>query len=161
MVWVNANPLEISTSRGPWSSYTSARPTDIIGASIDPVALDYWSAKHVLVPTAAYLNHTSYSSLDPDYEPISEHIYYPVVQQEESFHNYLERSMNELKDAGFQVTMDETEMNVFVSIMSDAGPVTPTTPVVPGAMDYLPIAIGVVALSLVVVAIAVVKRRAV
>ncbi|MHA2201742.1 MAG: DUF362 domain-containing protein [Candidatus Thorarchaeota archaeon] len=142
MVWVNAHPLESSINRGPWSSYTSARPTDIIGASVDPVALDYWSAKYVLMPTAEYLNHTSHSSLDPDYEPISEHINFPLTQQEESFHNYLERSMYELKDAGFQVTMNETEMNVFVSIMSDAGSVTPTTPVDPGSMDYLPIVFG-------------------
>jgi hypothetical protein len=160
MVWVNANPLESSDRRGPWSTYSAASATDIIGASVDPVALDYWSAKHVLVPTAEYLNYALYSSLDPDYEPISEHIYYPYVQQEESFHNYLERSMNELKDAGFQVTMDEAEMNVFVVAMSDAGPVTPTIPETSGSMDYLPVAIGVIALGLVIVAVVLVKKRA-
>ncbi|MHA2322396.1 MAG: DUF362 domain-containing protein [Candidatus Thorarchaeota archaeon] len=160
MVWVNANPLESSSSRGPWSTYTAASATDIIGASVDPVALDYYSAKHVLVPTAVYLNYSSYSSLDPDYEPISEHIYSPMVEQEESFHNYLERSMNEMKDAGFDVTMDEAEMNVFVIAMTDAGPVTPTTPEGPGPMNYLPVVIGTVALVLLVVAAAIIKRRA-
>jgi hypothetical protein len=160
MVWVNANPLESSFDRGPWSTYTTARATDIIGASVDPVALDYWSAKHVLVPTAQYLNYTSYSSLDPDYEPISEHIYYPVVQQEESFHNYLEFSMNEMKDAGLQVTMDETEMNVFVVAMSGTGPVTPTTSEPPAPIDYIPIGIGGIVLVLVIVVLAFVKKRA-
>lgn len=163
MVWVNANPLESSFDRGPWSTYSTASATDIIGASVDPVALDYWSAKHVLVPTAQYLNYTSYSSLDPDYEPISEHIYYPMVQQEESFHNYLEYSMNEMKDAGLQVTMDETEMNVFVVAMSDAGPITPMTPTTsepPAPIDIIPLGFGGLALILVIVAVVLVKRRA-
>ena len=160
MIWINANPLESSFDRGPWSTYSSASATDIIGASVDPVALDYWSAKHVLVPTAEYLNHTSYSSLDPDYEPICQHINYPIVQQEESFHNYLERSMNVLKDAGFQVTMDETEMNVFLEIMSNTGPVTPTTPTGDATlMDYLPLTIGAIALVLFVIGVIVAKRR--
>jgi hypothetical protein len=162
MVWVNANPLESSFDRGPWSTYTAASATDIIGASVDPVALDYWSAKNVLVPTAQYLEYTEYSSLDPDYEPISEHIYAPAVQMEESFHNYLEYSMNEMKDAGLQVTMNETEMNVFVVALSDTGPVTPTTPTTSGGpvpMDVLPLAIGAVALILVVGAIVIVKKR--
>jgi len=163
MVWVNANPVESSDRRGPWSTYTSASATDIIGASVDPVALDYWSAKHVLIPAAQYKNYEEHSSLDPDYEPISEHIYYPYVQMEVSFHNYLERSMNEMKDAGLQVTMNETEMNVFVVAMSDTGPVTPTTPTTPGApapMDYLPLLIGVAALGFAIVAAIVFKRRA-
>ena len=159
MIWINANPLESSILRGPWSQYGSASATDIIGASVDPVALDYWSAKHILLPTAEYLNHSEYSSLDPDYEPISEHIYYPTRQQEESFHNYLERSMNELKDAGFQVTMDETEMNVFVAVMTDAGPITPTTSTTPDSMDYLPIAFGVLALVLVVGVIVLIRKN--
>jgi len=159
MVWINANPLESSIDRGPWSIYSAASATDIIGASTDPVALDYWSAKHVLVPTAQYLNYTSYSSLDPDYEPISEHINYPIVQQEESFHNYLERSMNILKDAGFQVTMDESEMNVFVVAMTDAGPITPTTPNIPDQMNYVPILIGGAGLVLITILAVFVKRR--
>jgi hypothetical protein len=162
MVWVNANPVESSFDRGPWSTYTSASATDIIGASVDPVALDYWSAKYVLVPTAQYLNYTEYSSLNPDYEPISEHIYYPAVQMEESFHNYLEYSMNEMMDAGFQVTMDETEMNVFVEVMSDAGPVTPTTPTSSGGpvpLDVFPLAFGAAVLIIAVGIIVIEKRR--
>ncbi|MFW9975603.1 MAG: DUF362 domain-containing protein [Candidatus Thorarchaeota archaeon] len=159
MVWINANPLESSIDRGPWSIYSAASATDIIGASIDPVALDYWSAKHVLVPTAQYLNYASYSSLDPDYEPISEHINYPFVQQEESFHNYLERSMNILKDAGFQVTMDESDMNVFVDTMTDAGPITPTTPNIPDPINYVPILIGGAGLVLIAILAVFAKRR--
>ncbi len=159
MVWVNANPIESSIDRGPWSIYSAASATDIIGASMDPVSLDYWSAKHILIPTAEYLGYSSYSSLDPDYEPICQHINYPLVQQEESFHNYLERSMNILKDAGFLVTMSETEMNVFVEIMSNTGPVTPTTPDGSGSLDYLPIVIGAAAVVLVAVIVIAFKRQ--
>jgi len=159
MVWVNANPIESSSDRGPWSTYTAASATDIIGASVDPVALDYWSAKHVLVPTAQYLNYISYSSLDPDHEPICEHIYYPYVQQEESFHNYLERSMNELKDAGFQVTMNQEEMNVFVVAMSATGPVSPTTPIDATPPDYVPLTVGALVLGFIIVAVVAARRR--
>jgi hypothetical protein len=164
MVWVNAHPLESSFYTGPWSMTSTASATDIIGASVDPVALDYWSAKHVLIPTAGYLNYTAYTSIDPDNETIHQNMYHQQIEQDESFHNYLERSMNELKDAEFQATMNETEMNVYVVVMTDAGPVTPTTPttpIVPGPIDYVPLAIGVVALILVVAVVAVFKRRAI
>jgi hypothetical protein len=159
MVWVNANPIESSINRGPWSTYTASSATDIIGASVDPVALDYWSAKHVLVPTAQYLEYSNYSSLDPDYEPISEHIYAPFVEQEESFHNYLERSMNEMKDAGLQVTMDENKMNVFVVHMTEAGPITPTMSEDTIPVDYTLIVIGIAAMSCVVLAVIILKKR--
>ena len=160
MVWVNAHPLESSSETGPWSVYTSASATDIIGASLDPVALDYWSAKHILIPTAEYLEYTAYTSLDPDNASIHENAYHQQIEQDESFHNYLERSMHELKDAGFQVTMNETEMNVFVEVMSNTGPVTPTTPTAPAPLNLFPVAIGAIALGVVIVATVAYKRRA-
>jgi hypothetical protein len=159
MVWVNAHPVESSINRGPWSRYSSASATDIIGASIDPVALDYWSAKNVLIPTAQYLNYSSYSSIDPDYEPISEHVRYPYVQLEESFHTYLRLSMNQLKDAGFQVTMNPSEMNVFVVAMEAAGPVTPTIPDSPRLMPLLAYVVIPMAAGLLIVAAIVTRRR--
>lgn len=67
--------------------------------------------------------------------------------------------MNILKDAGFLVTMNETEMNVFVEIMSNTGPVTPTTPDGSGSLDYLPIVIGGAALVLVAVIVIAFKRQ--
>jgi hypothetical protein len=156
MVWINANPLESSYIVGPSTSYAVARATDIIGASLDPVAMDYWVAKHVLIPTAEYLNYTEYTSLDPDNDTIHRNVYHGMILQDESFHNYLERSMNELVDAGYQVTMAETEMNVFVSAMVATAPISPTTPTNSGTMDYLPIVIGAVALALFVVVLIVV-----
>jgi len=106
-IWVNANPKE-SSNCGPSTSYEAASFTNVIGASQDPVALDYWASKHILIPAAIHKGHTAYSSLDPDYAPVTSGL-------TESYHNYLERSMNELKNAGYQVTMDEAEMNVYVS----------------------------------------------
>jgi hypothetical protein len=159
MIWVNAHPLESSGYVGPWSTYLTSRATDIIGVSQDPVALDYWSSKHVLIPTAVYLNYTQYTSLDPDNETIHVNLYHSQMPQEESFHNYLERSMNQLFDAGFQFTMNESEMNVFVTVMSDAGPVTPNTPGPQDPMLYLPVVIGAVVLGVFVLAVVVVKRR--
>jgi hypothetical protein len=106
-IWVNANPKE-SGSPGPSTPYGVASFTDVIGVSLDPVALEYYAAKHILIPAAIHKGYTQYSSLDPDYEPITPGLL-------ESYHNYLERSMNELKSAGYQVTMNPAEMNVYVS----------------------------------------------
>ncbi|MHA2191010.1 MAG: DUF362 domain-containing protein, partial [Candidatus Thorarchaeota archaeon] len=129
MIWINAHPMESSASRGPWSTYSAARFTDIIGISQDPVALDYWASKNILCQTSEYLNYTLYSSLDPDYEPLSDPLF-GNEPMDESFHNYLNRSRIVLDNAGFQVTMNETEMNVFVQIL-DGLPIVPTTPTTP------------------------------
>jgi len=127
MVWVNPHPMESSTRRGPWSTYSNARFTDIIAASQDPVALDYWSSKNVLCEAASYLNYTEYSSLDPDYAPLSDQ-YYGYDPMDESFHNYLNRSRMELQDYGFQFTMDPDAMNVFVTEISHPSTTDSTTP---------------------------------
>ncbi|MHA1577362.1 MAG: DUF362 domain-containing protein, partial [Candidatus Thorarchaeota archaeon] len=129
-IWINAHPMESSTRRGPWSTYSSASFTDIISASQDPIALDYWASKNILCPTAEYLNYTEFSSLDPDYEPLSDQ-YYGIEEMDESFHNYLNRSMTVLKDAGFQVTMNQADMNIFTVTLpgvSDPGLTLTTIP---------------------------------
>jgi hypothetical protein len=130
MIWVNAHPLESSSQRGPWSYYGAASFTDIIGVSQDPVALDYWATKNILIPTAEYLGFEECSSIDPDYAPLSDP-YQPGQPMDESFHNYLNRSRQVLVDAGHQATMDTTEMNVYVTelVGTSTIPTTPTTPV--------------------------------
>jgi hypothetical protein len=109
MIWINANPLESSYTYGPYGNYEYTTYTDIIGASQDPVALDYWASKNILIPVAM-LSYDTYSSLDPDHEPLS-----GSGQMLESFHNYLRRSKDVLNEAGVQATMNQTEMNVFVT----------------------------------------------
>jgi len=134
MIWINAHPLESSAKRGPWGYYSVTTFTDIIGASQDPVALDYWASKNVLLPTAM-LNYETCSSLDPDYEPISPQ-YSGSDEMDESFHNYLRRSKDVLINAGLQVTMNQTEMNVFVTELEGID----TT----NGLDWLPLAMVVI-----------------
>ena len=117
-IWVNANPVEYGDMGlgdgfcGPPTPYDAASYTNIIGASLDPVAMDYWAAKNILIPTAETKGYTLVSSFDPDNASLAS------PRLIESFHNYLKRSMNELLDAGHQLTMDETQMNVYVTTAS-------------------------------------------
>jgi hypothetical protein len=159
MIWVNAHPMESSADRGPWSTYSDASFTDIIGVSQDPVALDYWASKNILVPTAEYLGFSEHSSLDPDYAPLSDQ-FSGIEQMDESFHNYLNRSRSVLADAGFQVTMDTTEMNVFVTSVADTQP-TGSQPTGPGFQIDPLMLVLIIPLSVVLVvgAVALVKRR--
>lgn len=155
-IWINANPVESGRYCGPESLHSTASFTDIIGASEDPVALDYWASKNILMPAAEYQNHTEYSSLDPDYEPISPTGPGGRRFMVESFHNYLERSMNALESAGLQVTMDLDEMNINVTSLS--GTTFPT-----GVTDqlYIQMVVGsLVSVALIIIAVVLVKRRA-
>ncbi len=100
-VWVNANP-----GGGPGTPYESAIRTNIIAASTDPVALDYWAAKNILIPTARHLEQSAVSSIDPD------------NTASHSFGRWLRLSMEEITRAGYQATMDESHMNVYVANMA-------------------------------------------
>ena len=104
-IWVNAFP-----GGGPITLYDDATRTNVIIASQDPVALDYWAAKHILLQAA---QNTSYgrmhsSSMDPD----------NVSSQ--SFGKWLRLSMEEINQAGYQTTVDEARMNVYVSRLSSS-----------------------------------------
>ncbi len=98
-IWINPIPMG-NSGCGPATSYSDASFTNVICASTDPVALDYWTSKHIIIPAAIQRGYSSYSSLDPDYSGV--------------FHQYLENSMNELKKVGLKATMNEAEMNVYV-----------------------------------------------
>ena len=156
MIWINANPMESSSRVGPWGDYSYTSFTDIIGDSQDPVALDYWASKNVLM-TTAMLNYDTYSSLDPDYEPLSSH-YSGYEQMHESFHNYLRRSKDVLIDAGLQATMNQTEMNVFVTALEEIDPFgsdpTGLDPLVLTMVVILPVSAGIV-----VILVIFIKRR--
>jgi hypothetical protein len=113
-IWINANPFQVGGERptygpcGPFTTYGVASYTNVIGASTDPVALEYWFAKHVAMPAAVQRGYTYTSSIDPDYEPIT-----PNLSQ--SYHHYLTASMDQIKNSGRQATMLENEMNVYVT----------------------------------------------
>jgi len=94
--WVNANP-----GNGPRTTYSEAARANVLMASSDPVALDYWAAKHVLMQAARAIGHNDRFSIDPDNET-------------SGFGNWLRLSMQELQKAGRQATVNENQMNVYV-----------------------------------------------
>lgn len=97
-IWVNANPAE-----GPRTPYDAATRTNVIAASTDPVALDYWAAKNILLQTSRSRGYSDVSSMDPDYMA-------PC-----SFGQWLRLSMQEINRAGYQTTIDEARINVYVT----------------------------------------------
>jgi len=101
-IWVNANPPgDRAGAAGPSTSYDRATRVNVIAASTDPVALDYWASKNILLRAAPYSSHTS--AMDPD------HV------ESDSFGHWLRLSMDEIASAGYQVTVNEEQMNVYVS----------------------------------------------
>jgi hypothetical protein len=97
-IWINANPYS-----GPATTYSGATRRDELVASTDPVALDRWSVKNILVPgfvSNGYSPPWPSPSAAPD-DPSS------------AFRLYLDRSMNNILSAGYQVTNDYTKMDVF------------------------------------------------
>jgi len=96
-IWINANPGE-----GPRTPYDVAIQTNVIAGGTDPVALDYWAAKHILLQASHNRGYSNTTSIDPD----------SLAQR--SFGQWLKLSMNEINRAGYQTTDDENQMNVYV-----------------------------------------------
>jgi hypothetical protein len=102
-IWINARP-----GKGPQTYYDTATRVNVIMASKDPIALDYWASKHVLLPIAQAHGYGLLYSVDPDFIPSSPNI--PTI-----FSNWIRFSMEEIKKAGYQTTLKEDEMNVYVT----------------------------------------------
>lgn len=92
-IWIN--PVS-----GPSTSYSQAVQTNTIAASTDPIAIDHWSAKNILIPAAEQIGHPHIEDMDPDTG---------------SFGKWLRLSMQEINRRGYQTTMDRNKMNVYVS----------------------------------------------
>jgi hypothetical protein len=107
-IWINANP-----SGGPETSYVEASRVNVTMASTDPVALDYWAAKHVLMQAAQILGFKNLASINPDNTASN------------SFGRWLRLSMQEIQKAGHQATVNEDQMNVYVVNLSQTTDVTP------------------------------------
>lgn len=105
--WVNANPATSFFQCGPPTSYEQATRVNVLMASTDPIALDYWAAKHVLMQTAELNGISSFSSLDPDNTQRG--------SLSEAFGVWLRLTETELIQNGYTVTCDETRMNVYIS----------------------------------------------
>ena len=97
-IWINAIP-----GHGPSTSYSDATKTGAIAASTDPIALDYWAAKNILMPAAEAKGYKDLSSLDPDNSLPG------------SFGRWLRLSMDEIRQARYKVTADENKINVYVA----------------------------------------------
>ena len=96
-IWINANP-----NTGPSTPYAGATRRDELVASLDPIALDLWSVKNILVPgfiANGYSPPWPMPSADPDL-PTS------------AFRTYLDNSMNQLLAGGHQVTNDPSQIDV-------------------------------------------------
>ncbi len=101
-IWINAAP-----GRGPRTLYSQATQADIVAASRDPVALDYWAAKNILLPAARKLGYGNTDSLDPD------------VTRKGFFGYWLRLSMKALQKAGYPVTLDLDRVNISVTSLED------------------------------------------
>jgi len=97
-IWVNANP-----GRGPRTPYDTATRVNVIVAGTDPVALDYWASKHILLRIARINGQSGTASIDPD------------NTASVSFGNWLRLSMQEITRAGYQATVNEANMDVYVA----------------------------------------------
>jgi len=97
-IWVNADPFT-----GPSTTYEGATRRDEMAASIDPVALDVWGVRNILIP--AFLANGfeppwPTPSADPD-NPSSK------------FRVYLDNSMAYLLAAGYAVTNDPARIDAY------------------------------------------------
>ncbi|MFO7882153.1 MAG: DUF362 domain-containing protein [Kosmotogaceae bacterium] len=96
-IWINAQ-------RGPSTPYSRATSIGIIAASTDPIALDYWVSKNLLVQVANNIgNNYGATNMDPD------------NIKKGSFGQWLRLSMDELKSSGFKTTVRPDRMNIFIT----------------------------------------------
>ncbi|MBN2463681.1 MAG: hypothetical protein JXB43_08820, partial [Dehalococcoidia bacterium] len=136
----------------PETSYDDATRAKVIIAGQDPVALDYWAAKHILLQQAAQNTKIAslLSTMDPD------------NVSSRSFGKWLRLSMEEINQAGYQTTVDEARMNVYVSRLqlpssTPAAQPSPTTH--RGIWTYLAIFLVVILVALTVGTIVIRRKR--
>lgn len=97
-IWVLARP-----GLGPSASYAQASRRDQLLAGFDPVALDVWAVKNILVPQIIANGYTpgDYQAQDPD-------------NADSTIRRYLDRSMNEMLAAQIPTTNDGASVRLWV-----------------------------------------------
>jgi len=104
-VWVNADPND-----GPWTSYATATRRDELVAGVDPVAVDIWSVTNILIP----------AFLDNGFTPPWPHPEATPDDPTSDFRVYLDHSMSELLEAGYDATNDLASIDVVTVDLSAA-----------------------------------------
>lgn len=94
----------VTPAGGPNGPYASAVRVNKLLASNDPIALDYYCGKHILMPISGSSDH------NPDAAT--------------TFHTMLATTRDVLLAGGRQVTMDEAMMNVYTGYAPDVPPAT-------------------------------------
>jgi hypothetical protein len=92
--------IYITPDGGPGAPYSRAVQKNMIACALDPVALDYWASKNVLMPAARDAGNRRASVMDPD------------GREPGAFGYWLRLSMEELRKSGYPVTMDEKQIQV-------------------------------------------------
>lgn len=95
-IHVNAIPKD-----GPKTQYDHATELNLIAASTDPVAIDYWASKNILCVVSEG-NGEETSTMDPD------------NTAEKGFGYWLRASMDELNAEGWGFTLDPARITVYV-----------------------------------------------
>jgi hypothetical protein len=98
-IWILARPGD-----GPFSSYDAATRRDQLVASTDPIALDAWATKFIMIPQI----------LENGYSYDDYHLTQDPDNPESTFRRYLDLSMNELLAAGIDTTNDYDAVDLHV-----------------------------------------------
>ena len=94
MIWIGPD-------QGPRNTFANAVRINKIAASTDPVALDWWASRTILMPESARFPGGGRSrSMNPDSNEVG------------TFGHWLRLSMHELHRAGITATMDESQIMV-------------------------------------------------
>ena len=100
-IWINPVPLS-----GPWTPYRSATQMNIITAGTDPIALDYWSVKNILVQNWENRSGEVSVSMDPDNTDRIDPRFFGI---------WIRLSMEEIEKGGYDVNIEESYMNVYIA----------------------------------------------
>jgi hypothetical protein len=103
-IWIQARP-----GSGPAATYGEATRHDRLLAGVDPVALDAWAAKFVMIP-AILENGYTLSDYDAKQNPDN---------PDSVFRQYLDRSMNELLLSGIVTTNNYNAVQLYQWWMDD------------------------------------------
>ena len=97
-IWILARP-----GLGPGAPYDLADRVDRLVSGTDPLAIDVWATKHIMIPRIIE-NGYSYSAYHDTQDPDN---------PDSVFQRYLSLSMNELLSAGIETTNDYTAVRLY------------------------------------------------